>query len=483
MTGGYIATAAQDLEGDWRQARLLPTVGLRGQEEQEQRATSSLLAVMHAVPEFAKALLADLGAPRTGVRTYTELQLKDNDGKRCIPDGAIVAERGGRHWRCLVEVKTGKAQLQVEQVSRYLDWAREAGFDAVLTISNEITASPKDSPLTVDGRKLRKVSLFHLSWWRVLTEAIVQHRHRGSSDPDQAWLLGELIAYLDHEKSGASGFQGMGENWVTARTATANETLRPGDPVARDIAERWEQFIDYMALGLGQDLGRNVVPLRARKLSPVARLDETARALAQTGRLEASVRVPDAIGDLGVEADLRTRRVTTSVGVEAPRDGRRPKTQITWLVKQLDHAPGDLRIDASFAKSSETASALLEELRDTPEKLLSNTDPRRELRSFRIALICKMGTKRGREDGSFVRETRKQAIGFYRDIVQDLRAWQPRAPKLPPEPELDPEPPQSDPPPFSAVGQRDVGEAKDVEGEPRGISSHLSDGAGMGSLA
>ena len=114
MTGGYIATAAQDLEGDWRQARLLPTVGLRGQEEQEQRATSSLLAVMHAVPEFAKALLADLGAPRTGVRTYTELQLKDNDGKRCIPDGAIVAERGGRHWRCLVEVKTGKAQLQVE---------------------------------------------------------------------------------------------------------------------------------------------------------------------------------------------------------------------------------------------------------------------------------------------------------------------------------------------------------------------------------
>jgi len=30
-----------------------------------------------------------------------------------------------------------------------------------------------------------------------MTEAIEQHRHRGISDPDQAWILGELIAYLD----------------------------------------------------------------------------------------------------------------------------------------------------------------------------------------------------------------------------------------------------------------------------------------------
>jgi hypothetical protein len=37
-----------------------PVVGIRGQEEQEKRATSSLLAVMGAVPEFGPALLAGL---------------------------------------------------------------------------------------------------------------------------------------------------------------------------------------------------------------------------------------------------------------------------------------------------------------------------------------------------------------------------------------------------------------------------------------
>ncbi len=445
---------------DWRRARLLPTVGLRGQEEQEQRATSSLLAVMHAVPDFGRALLSELGAPRGRLDTFTEIQLRDAEGKRCIPDGAIVAERGSKCWQCLVEVKTGRAQLQAEQVSRYLDWARDNSFDAVLTISNEITASPTDSPLALDGRKLRRVNLFHLSWWRVLTEAIVQHRHRGIADPDQAWLLGELVAYLDHEKSGASGFQDMGEHWVSVRTAAANETLRPRDPEVREVAERWEQFVDYMALGLGQDLGRDVTPVRPRKLSADARLDETVKTLAQTGRLEASVKVPDAIGNLRVEADLRTRRVTTSVDIDAPREGR-PKTRITWLLRQLRHAAAGLRIEVSFAMVRESSSLLLSEALEAPERLLSATDPAREPRSFRIALSQKMGTKRGKEEGSFVNETRRQAIDFYRDLIQDLRAWQPSAPKLPREERAESEPAQPEPPPFTARDQRDAGEGTD----------------------
>jgi hypothetical protein len=444
----------------WPQARLLPTVGIRGQEEQEKRATSSLLAVVRAVPEFGHALVGDLGAPKGRISTYTELQLRDAEGKRCIPDGAIVAERGQKGWRCLVEVKTGRAVLRSDQVERYLDWARDNEFDAVLTISNQITPSPRDAPLGVDGRKLRRVKLYHLSWWRILTEAIVQHRHRGVSDPDQAWLLGELIAYLDHEKSGASGFQDMGDKWVSVRTAAANETLRASDSEAREVAERWEQFIDYMCLGLGQDLGRDVTPVRPRKATAEARLEATVRRLADTGKLEGSVRVPDAVGDLGVEADLRTRRVTTSVRVEAPREGR-PKTRINWMLRQLRTSPGDLRLDVSFAAARETTSVLLSEAREEPERLLSSADPKREPRAFQLALTRKMGTKRGKEEGSFVRETRRQAIDFYRDLVQDLKPWQPSAPKLPAEEPEAVTPPRPEPPPFSGPDSREPGEGED----------------------
>lgn len=249
----------------WHPARLIPTAGSRGQEEQERRATSSLLAVMGAVPDFGRGLLSNLGAPRGRITTFAEVQLKDADGELSIPDGAVVVERGKTRWCCLVEVKTSGAPLKGEQVSRYMDMAREHGFDAVLTLSNQITPKPTDSPVTLDRRKARSVGLFHLSWWRVITEAIVQHRHRGIEDPDQAWILGELIAYLDHENSGASGFQDMGDKWVKVRNAASHGTLRAGDPEAREVAERWDQFVDYLCLGLSQDLGREVAPIRPRK--------------------------------------------------------------------------------------------------------------------------------------------------------------------------------------------------------------------------
>src|SRR3954451_13556131 len=116
----------------WHAARLIPAVGIRGQEEQERRATSSLLAVMHAVPDFGHAILGPLGAPKGRISTYAEVRFKDPDGKVSIPDGAVVVERGKTRWSCLVEVKTGTADLTAEQVNRYLDIAREYGMDAVL---------------------------------------------------------------------------------------------------------------------------------------------------------------------------------------------------------------------------------------------------------------------------------------------------------------------------------------------------------------
>jgi hypothetical protein len=446
---------AQDGHGDgWHPARLIPAMGIRGQEEQEKRATTSLLAVMGAVPEFGQALVGPLGAPKGRISTYAEVQLKDAAGKTHIPDGVVVIERGKTLWRCLVEVKTGSAALEGEQVNRYLDMAREHRFDAALTISNQITSVPTDSPVDVDRRKLRSVALVHLSWWRILTEAIVQHRHRGVSDPDQAWILGELIAYLDDERSGASGFQDMGENWVRVRNGAGDGTLRSSDAEVRDVAGRWDQFVEYLCLGLGQDLGRDIRPVRPRKQTAAARLESDSAALADAGALVAAIRVPDAVGPLVVRADLRTRKVVTSVSVDAPGEGR-PSTRVNWLVRQLKDAPDGLLIEASFANSKATTAALLRAAREDPQTLLLPNDPKRPPRAFRLALSRPMGTKRGKGERSFVLETRKQAIDFYRELVQNLRAWRPSAPKLPDEPEEQTGAPQPEPPTFSSADARE----------------------------
>src|SRR5215211_5987644 len=454
-TFAAMATDGRSDQG-WQPARLIPVVGIRSTEEQEKRATSSLLAVMRAVPEFGHALVTPLGAPKGRISTYAEIQLKDSAGKTHIPDGAIVVERGKVTWRCLVEVKTAAAQLQPEQVGRYLDMAREHRFDAVLTISNQITSAPDHSPVEVDKRRLRNLSLYHLSWWRVITEAIVQHRHRGVADPDQAWILGELIAYLDDERSGASGFHDMGENWVKVRNGAGDGTLRASDPEVRDVAGRWDQFVEYLCLGLGQDLGRDVRPVRPRNQDHAGRLDATAAALAEQGVLTAAIRVPDAIGPLSVEADLRARRVVTSVAVDAPADGR-PATRINWLVRQLKDAPDGLVIEASFPNVRGTTACVLSDLRQNSQALLT-ADPKRPPRAFRLALSAPLGTKRGKGEKSFVRETRQQTVAFYRDLVQDLRPWRAAPPKLPDEPAEVPETATAEPPPFTDE-QREPGDA------------------------
>lgn len=458
--------ATGESQETWHQARLIPIAGIRGQEEQERRATSALLAVMRAVPEFGHALLDDLSAPKGRISTYAEVQLKDAEGKLSIPDGAIVIERGKTRWCALVEVKTGSAALESEQVSRYLDLAREHGFDAVLTISNQITARPTDSPVAVDKRKLSKrVGFYHLSWWRIITEAVLQYRFRGISDPDQAWILGELIAYLDHENSGASGFQDMGESWVRVREGARHGTLRASDMDVRVVADRWEQFIDYLALGLSQDLGKEVDPVRRKKETAAERIDVAVKTIAATGELVAGVRVPDAIGAVALTANLRTRQVTTTVTVDAPREGR-PQSRINWILKQLANAPSDVRVTVGFANTRETTSLLLSEAREYPQRLLSPTDPKREPRTFELAVNRALGLKTGKGQGSFIRETRRQVIDFYAEIVQNLKAWQAPAPKLQvDEPASDTYSREREVPAFNASDEREFGEGT-TPGEP-----------------
>ena len=139
----------------------------------------------------------------------------------------LIRVRGARAWTALVEVKTGANELATEQLENYLDIAREQGFDAVITISNEIPALAGQHPTKVDKRKLKKVALHHVSWSQVLADAVMQKEFRGVSDPDQAWILGELIRYLEHGKSGALEFNDMGGAYTGVRDQVMAGTLRP----------------------------------------------------------------------------------------------------------------------------------------------------------------------------------------------------------------------------------------------------------------
>ena len=190
------------------------------------------------------------------------------------------------------------------------------------------------------------------------------------------------------------------------------------------------QFIDYLALGLEQDLGRTVAPLRPHGQTVSERRERLIAGLLADACLRGGVRVPDAVAPIEIAADLRARQVTTSVSLAAPKEGG-AMARLRWLLRQLREAPPQLRVQASFPNVREPTSALLGEAREYPQRLLCPSDSKRAPRGFAVALIRPMGLKAGKSRGSFVGDTRQQVIEFYGDVVQDLRRWQARAPKLP----------------------------------------------------
>jgi stress response protein SCP2 len=412
----------------WRAARLFPVVGIGAQEEQERRATSALLAVVMGVREFGRSLTQRLGAPAGLVETYLEVQFARGDSV-VIPDGVLRVERGGRRWTALLEVKTGPNLLVKQQVENYLDVARERSYDAVVTLSNELVAAPGEHPVGVDRRKLRKVALQHLAWAEVLYEATMQLSHRGVADPTQRWVLNELVRYLRHPRSGASGFEDMGQAWVPVREAVVAGTLRSSDRKAAAVAESWERLVRQVCLRLSGDLGVDVAPVGARRAAadPAARTALHVKSLADQGKpVDAPLRIPGAVGPLKLTADIRTGQVETGVDVAAPQEGR-PLTRVNWLLRQLSEAPSGLRIDALAEASSDSRCELLDKARQDPKLLVPDSGRK----GYALSLTQPLGTKREIGRGGFITSIHGAVDAFYRDVMQSIRPWSPPPPKPP----------------------------------------------------
>jgi hypothetical protein len=418
-------------EESWQQARLIPTSGISGAEEQETRATSALLAVLPVVREFASILLRQFGVPMSGTfETFIEVPLTASDGRTIRPDGLIRAIRGQKQWCALVEVKTGPNELGREQIESYLDLARDNGFDAVLTISNQLAPAVGVHPVDVDKRKLRKVALHHLSWAEVVSAAVIQRVHHGVSDPEQAWILAELIRYLQHPRSGAVDFADMGASWVPIREAVVAGTLRANDKGVTDVVSRWDQLLRFAALRLERQLGSGVQVALSRKeaADPTIRSSAVTAELVGHGKLTGSLRIPNTAGDLFISADIRTGRCTVEVDVPAPGDGR-AMTRLNWLLRQLNDAPPNLRVDAYAHMARSSTSELLSTLRVDPAKLLP--DAKIDLRRFRVSATSQLGTKRSTGRGGFIDSVLGAVDGFYESVLQGLRPWVAKAPQLP----------------------------------------------------
>lgn len=81
----------------------------------------------------------------------------------------------------------------------------------------------------------------------------------------------------------------------------------------------------------------------------------TVSRLVADGVMEAQIRIPGAAGTVAGTADLRTSEVRVCIQVGAPREGSAQR-RVSWLLRQLKEAPGNLLVEVRFSGRSEGTS-------------------------------------------------------------------------------------------------------------------------------
>lgn len=415
-------------------ARLIPTYGALRGADAEMRVTSVTLAVISVVRDFSAAILNPLGAPTAAkavVEAFTETVFKLSDGSVVRPDGLIRVTYGKKTFVALIEVKTGTDLLDASQVNSYWDVARENGFDAVLTISNELAVAGVHPTQGLKVRSNSNVKVHHLSWTALVAKAVTCKVHKGVADPEQSWLLGELIRYLESDASGVVKFDDMGPSWVGVRDGARDGVLNRSFDGTLDIVERWDQLLRYAALRLGSEIGADVEQHFPRgHKDPKVRQQAHLESLISTGILAGALKVPDAVGILNVEVDLRARRVTTSMDLDAPSD-RGNKAKVSWLLRQLgEEQPSGVEIEAWGRRARQPVIRDLSGVRQGP--LCLEDEAQREILRFRVIRRFEMGEARssGTKRQGFVQSVVGAIDAFYEGVGQQLSPYVPKAPRI-----------------------------------------------------
>jgi hypothetical protein len=416
-------------------ARLIP-VPSGGKDGRESAATSALLASMMAVSEFAQAMTNLVGiwlGSNAKLTCYTEVVVKTPIGhSKLRPDGLIHISTGKSDRYFFVETKTGTHELDPQQIEEYLGLAKQVGVEGVITVSNQYVPLPTMHPVQVSKSKQRGMVLYHWSWTLVLTEALIAAKHTGIKDPDQAYILSELIRFLEHPTTRIKQTPSMGPLWGEAtRAAFQGHPLHPGSAQVEALVSAWYQALRFLTLDMSAQLGRpvTIAASRRHKADPAERMKEDAAALCKNRRIESEIEVPNAASRIKLICDFQRRALETSMWLKAPTDKKQVRAHRTWIRKQLMMCEDlNLRIVAYWPGRAPATTESLAELRSEDSRLMPDQATNMPA-SFEVLRLLDLGdrisqtTKFPDYFAEFVR-------AFYRDVGQHLRAFQPQAPRV-----------------------------------------------------
>lgn len=411
-------------------ARLFPVLA---DTSREGRIASIFLALLPTIPSLAEVVLGAVGlrvGKRTQIESYTEIVLNDASEIKNRPDGLIIVRNGKTTWSALVEAKIGKADLEADQVTRYIEAAKANKIDAVITISNQFVARADVSPLTLPKTTLKKAGLFHWSWTWLQTQCDILSHQKRVDDQEQEFLLREFQRLLKHPTTGIERFTQMGPNWKDVVQAVSNqETLKKTSPEVEQTVSSWFQELRDMSLLLSSHVGQPVTVKVERALiaDTAARLKDGCKTLTEENKLIGSFVVPATASDIEVCADLMRRSIVFSMKLKAPQDRKSTKARINWLLRMLKDDDPRLAVRAHWPGRKPPSQKDVAALRIDADAI---DDERSDAAPHSLeVLLIEVDAKRFAGRRTFIETLEACSNDFYDLVGQHLRAWQPPPPK------------------------------------------------------
>ena len=412
-------------------ARLFPVVP---ESAKEQRTLSIVLAAMLSVRPFAERLLAPLPVKmgkRATINCFTEVTLTNEvKGLRDRPDALIIVESGKNVWSALVEAKIGKHVIETEQLDRYVELAKLNGIDAVITVSNVLTPAPDINPTSI-GRALPKnLNLYHFSWASILTTAflLASSNEDQYNNDDEAFIISELIRYLEHNSSGLVPLDQMNKEWpkIVGDVQSSHPLNAKSDDVIEMITT-WLQEARDVALNMTRRLKEpvSIVASRANLGNPSGWIDEEAKRFVLDKQLSFELDVPNAASKILVEADFLRRAIRVSMKLAAPTDRASNAARLNWLLKQLTKSNRERVIIRCITRGkAQNFGAMADEIDPKSEEIRDLS----EIVSFQLEMSTDLGAKFNSRK-KFIECLEEIVPDFYDNVGQHLQAFVPPPPR------------------------------------------------------
>ncbi len=408
-----------------RPARLIPTI----KTGDEMALTSIFLSSLRLVKEFRDSIFKEIKLSRNG-RTYlyTEVCFPKIDKSRI--DGLIlVTKKDIITEAVLIEVKSGKDEIQEPQIKKYIETAKKLKINTLLTISNQFVSSPEQSPIKISTGKF---NLFHLSWSRIITlgHLLLFDNDNDIQDDDQVEILKEAFHYMESPKAGISGFIQM-KGWKElSQNIRANVPIVKSEEYVINAVNSWHQEESDLALILSRNLGVLAKTSVRTEKSLKSDVNKVAKDFVLTGK----VTIKNAVSDIKIIVDFEKRTVSLKNSIIPPKNIG-SIARITWLRKQIEKCSeleneiynkiGDkiwVEADVKFARTN-----LKVNFKDIEE--LYEQSKGKELIGFSVSVMDGFGASFDSEK-KFISLFEELVLNYYEGIVQNLKNWNAPAPKL-----------------------------------------------------